>query len=174
MKRAEVLGLISDAGNCLAIAGTHGKTTTSAILAHVLNAGIGEVNAFIGGIMSNYDTNFLYGGNSDNYVVEADEFDRSFLFLHPEIAVINSMDADHLDIYGAHDDLKKTFHEFANQVVEGGKLLVHEHLLDEFKGQDYLSFGTLKESAFNAQNIHVTEGRFVFEFKIIRTGLLRV
>ena len=98
-KRSEVLGIISQGQFCIAVAGTHGKTTTSSIIAHMLtDSGFG-CTAFLGGIATNYNSNFLIGDNNV-VVVEADEYDRSFLTLHPDIAVITSMDADHLDIYG--------------------------------------------------------------------------
>lgn len=165
MKRAEVLGLLSNSNQCLAIAGTHGKTTTSAILAHILNAYFGEVNAFVGGIMSNYATNFLYGANSDLYVVEADEFDRSFLHLQPQIAVINSVDADHLDIYGGHDSLVNSFKEFASKVKPTGQLIVKHDLEGLFQGQvkNIFSFGVEVDAHFAAKNVHVSEGKFIFD-----------
>lgn len=167
LKRAEVLGLISDSGKCLAIAGTHGKTTTSAILAHVFKSAFSEVNAFVGGILTNYDTNFLYGADSDYYVVEADEFDRSFLFLTPQIAVVNSVDADHLDIYGEHDSLVDSFKEFANRVKPNGHLIVNHAIKSHFENatNSVLTFGIDSHADYNAINVRVEQGRFVFDLE---------
>jgi UDP-N-acetylmuramate--alanine ligase len=107
-KRSEVLGLITENSSTIAIAGTHGKTTTSSLTAHLIIAAGKKCNAFLGGITSNYKTNLLLGNQNDWTVVEADEFDRSFLTLHPELAVITSTDADHLDIYGRFSTVRPT------------------------------------------------------------------
>tara|TARA_R110002050_G_scaffold162939_2_gene292875 strand:- start:19772 stop:21130 length:1359 start_codon:yes stop_codon:yes gene_type:complete len=166
MKRAEVLGLIGNSGQCLAVAGTHGKTTTSAILAHIFKSAFGEVTAFVGGILSNYTTNFLYADSNDYFVVEADEFDRSFLHLHPQIAVINSVDADHLDIYGKKDALLESFHDFANNIKPGGTLIVNADISELFEITDVktTSFGIETEADFVAKNIQIAEGKYVFDF----------
>ena len=166
MKRAEVLGWISRESKTLAVAGTHGKTTTSAILAHIFQSFFGEVNAFVGGIMVNYDTNFLYGAHSPYFIVEADEFDRSFLQLTPYMAIINSVDADHLDIYGAHDSVISGFREFAQRVDPNGFLVVKHDLKPLFLGQypHVLTFGLEAAADFYAKNIRVENGRFVFDF----------
>ncbi|MEL7196188.1 MAG: UDP-N-acetylmuramate--L-alanine ligase [Bacteroidota bacterium] len=121
-KRAEVLGQISQAYRTLAVAGTHGKTTTSTMLTHVMRALGIDVTAFLGGISLNLNSNFVYG-ESDWLVVEADEYDRSFLHLHPEWAIITSLDPDHLDIYGSEEEMRKTYKAFARQAKH---LLVHE------------------------------------------------
>ncbi|WP_405377075.1 UDP-N-acetylmuramate--L-alanine ligase [Nonlabens sp. Asnod3-A02] len=126
LKRAQLLGQISRTMTCLAIAGTHGKTTTSAILAHLLYKSDVKVTAFLGGILEGYDTNYLCSG-TDVMVVEADEFDRSFMQLDPDIAGITSMDADHLDIYGDAATFEKTFHDFA-ELLDGKTLLLNEKL----------------------------------------------
>lgn len=115
VKRSRMLGEISEGQRCLAVAGTHGKTTTSTLLAHIFQHSGEGCSAFLGGISKNYDTNLLISGN-DVIVAEADEFDRSFLQLHPEIAVITSMDADHLDIYGDAVHINEAFKAFASQV----------------------------------------------------------
>ena len=115
VKRSRMLGEISEGQRCLAVAGTHGKTTTSTLLAHIFQHSGEGCSAFLGGISKNYDTNLLVSGN-DVIVAEADEFDRSFLQLHPEIAVITSMDADHLDIYGDSAHIKEAFKAFASQI----------------------------------------------------------
>ncbi|AGC75924.1 UDP-N-acetylmuramate--L-alanine ligase [Nonlabens dokdonensis] len=126
IKRAQLLGQISRTMTCLAIAGTHGKTTTSAILAHLLYKSDVNVTAFLGGILEEYHTNYLCSG-TDVMVVEADEFDRSFMQLDPDIAGITAMDADHLDIYGDVATFEKTFHDFAH-LLDGKKLLINENL----------------------------------------------
>ena len=103
----------------IAVAGTHGKTTTSCMVAHILKDSGKDCSAFLGGIASNYNSNVLFGKN-DIVVVEADEYDRSFLTLYPDIAIITSMDADHLDIYGDHEHLTDSFRQFASQIKESG------------------------------------------------------
>lgn len=138
MKRSEALGKISEEHFTLAIAGTHGKTTTTAMTAHILNACGRDTTAFIGGIANNFKSNLLLGKGSDSLlVVEADEFDRSFLHLQPNVSVINSIDADHLDIYGDRQHLVKSFNEFAQLTRE--QLIVKEGL--EIKGKDNIQFG---------------------------------
>jgi UDP-N-acetylmuramate--alanine ligase len=126
-KRAEVLGIISQGMKCVAIGGTHGKTTTSALTAHLLKVGELDNVALLGGIAENYQSNYI-SGKGEWVVVEADEFDRSFLWLHPDIAVVTSMDADHLDIYGTDEEIKKSFHQFANQTKEGGVVFTKPEL----------------------------------------------
>ena len=134
LKRSQVLGLISEQSKTVGVAGTHGKTTTSTLLAHILKQSHVDCNAFLGGISSNYNTNLLLNEKSSEnieqsiMVVEADEFDRSFLTLHPFISIITSTDADHLDIYGEHDELKKSFLDYANRLVEGGTLIIKKEL----------------------------------------------
>ena len=109
-KRSEVLGMITDGRYTIAVAGTHGKTTTSSMIAHLLNDRSEGVTAFVGGIMSNYSSNLLIGDEDAPIVVEADEFDRSFLTLHPDVAVITSIDPDHLDIYKDEESLTSSFY----------------------------------------------------------------
>ena len=134
LKRSQVLGLISEQSKTVGVAGTHGKTTTSTLLAHILKQSHVDCNAFLGGISSNYNTNLLLNEKSSEnleqsvMVVEADEFDRSFLTLHPFISIITSTDADHLDIYGEHEELKKSFLDYANRLVEGGTLIIKKEL----------------------------------------------
>jgi UDP-N-acetylmuramate--alanine ligase len=124
IKRAEVLGLISRNHKTLAVAGTHGKTTTSTLIAHLLEQGGMHPVAFLGGISVNYNSNYLPGTTSSILVAEADEYDRSFLHLHPHTAVITSTDADHLDIYGKKDALVQSFSDFADQVDTAGNLIL--------------------------------------------------
>jgi UDP-N-acetylmuramate--alanine ligase len=127
MKRAEALGLISRSHRCIAVAGTHGKTTTSAILTHLLRSGGLDCSAFLGGISTNYGTNFLLG-SSEWVVVEADEYDRSFLHLYPSLLILNALDPDHLDIYGDAEAMRQTYYQLIRQVKPGGTLLLRTGL----------------------------------------------
>lgn len=156
-KRAQLLGQISRTMTCLAIAGTHGKTTTSAILAHLLYQSDIKVTAFLGGILEGYHTNYLCSGN-DVMVVEADEFDRSFLQLYPDIAGITAIDADHLDIYGDAATFEKTFYDFA-KLLDGKMLLVNEQL--DING---ITVG-LNKGDYQAINITVLDGAYHFDLK---------
>jgi UDP-N-acetylmuramate--alanine ligase len=158
-KRSQVLGLISKGMFTVAVAGTHGKTTTSCMVAHILKFSGKDCSAFLGGIASNYQTNVLFG-KSDIVVVEADEYDRSFLTLYPDTAIITSMDADHLDIYGDHSQLTESFKLFASQIKEGGTLIYHEGLpLNE--GVTYNIDGN---ADVKASNIRIEHGDFYFDF----------
>lgn len=162
MKRSEALGKISEQHFTLAIAGTHGKTTTTAMTAHILKTCGRNTTAFIGGIANNFDSNLLLGNGDDSIlVVEADEFDRSFLRLKPDISVINSIDADHLDIYGDRQHLVKSFNEFA-QLTEK-QLIVKEGL--EIEGEGILRFGFGDGNDYRAE-ILTSEGG-VTDFVII-------
>lgn len=155
LKRSEVLGKITETTFCLAVAGTHGKTTTSSILGHIM----AEVNAtsFLGGISENYNSNLILGADKIS-VVEADEFDRSFLKLSPNIACITSIDADHLDIYGDTETLNESFIEFSNKVSE--TLIVAKGL--PFKGRTY----AVNEIAdYEAFNLKVESGKYSFDVK---------
>lgn len=165
LKRAEVLGLISQNMRTIAIGGTHGKTTTSSITAHLLKVGGIDCTAFLGGIVENFGGNYV-AGNSDWVVIEADEFDRSFLHLHPEIASVLSTDADHLDIYGTYESLIETgFKPFAAQTAENGLFLVQhasESLFPATKNK--VSFG-VEEGNCKAVNIRLTENGLVFDYQ---------
>ena len=158
-KRAEVLGIITKDTFCFAVAGTHGKTTTSSILGHILFESGVDVTAFLGGIVENYNSNLIGNGKTVT-VVEADEFDRSFLHLHPNIACITSMDADHLDIYGDSASIEATFREFASKVIDKTKLFVPKGL--PLEG---LTVGINEASTFQAQNIRIENGFYVFDVK---------
>ncbi len=171
-KRAEVLGIITKDTFCFAVAGTHGKTTTSSILGHVLYECGLDVTAFLGGIVENYNSNLIGSGKTIT-VVEADEFDRSFLHLHPNIACITSMDADHLDIYGDDASIKASFKEFADKVEDKNKLFVINGL--PLNG---ITVGVNDDSKFVAHNIRIIDGWYVFdvttpteEIKDIKFGL---
>ena len=170
LKRSEVLGLITKEHKTVAIAGTHGKTTTSSLITHILKvAGVNMV-AFLGGVTTNYATNLVMEGEAGAntiVVAEADEFDRSFLKLFPDIAVITSVDADHLDIYGNHQEVIKSFTDFANQVNQGGLLIKHESIRaidNEIEGIDVNTYG-MSRGQFFASRI-TTEGGF-FEFNLV-------
>ena len=156
VKRAEALGEITSGKRCLAVSGTHGKTTTSTMLAHILAESGEGCTAFLGGISKNYGTNLLLGDN-DVIVAEADEFDRSFLHLHPEAAVVTSMDADHLDIYSDIDDLRRTFVKFGLQT--GKYLVIKKGLEERFRSAgaraEILTYG--KDGDFYASDI-VSDG----------------
>lgn len=163
-KRAEVLGIISRAKRAAAVAGTHGKTSTTSILTHVLKEGGVDCSAFLGGIATNYQSNFVQG-KTDWVVVEADEFDRSFLHLSPEIAAIMSMDPDHLDIYGDEDSILETgFLAFAKKIKPGGTLLVNHDFIQHFENQRVSSFG-IDKGDYQAQNVRAESGYMVFDLK---------
>lgn len=159
-KRSEVLGIISKGMFTIAVAGTHGKTTTSSVIAHILKHSGYDCSAFLGGIATNYNTNFLIG-NNNTVVVEADEYDRSFLTLHPDIAIITSMDADHLDIYGDKNQLAKSFRLFAAQLKPSGKLIYRKGLALA-NGQTYAAN---EVADIQAVNIRIKNAEFHFDFK---------
>ena len=169
-KRAEVLGIISRAKRCIAIAGTHGKTTTSTMTAHLLRACGVDATAFVGGISLNLGSNFVEGA-SDWVVVEADEYDRSFLHLHPEVAVLNSLDPDHLDIYGTPEAVVESYKQFVRQIKPGGKLIYRHGLpLNDVaaelvaSGRHVFTFG-IEEGYYEAYNVHVEDGQMAFGLK---------
>jgi UDP-N-acetylmuramate--alanine ligase len=171
-KRAEVLGIITRETFCFAVAGTHGKTTTSSILAHILFESGADVTSFLGGIVENYNSN-LVGNGKTITVVEADEFDRSFLHLHPNIACITSMDADHLDIYGDTDSIEASFLEFADKVSDKSKLFITSGL--PLEG---ITVGIDEPSDYKGFNIRIENSNYVFDvqtpseiIKNIRFGL---
>lgn len=158
-KRAEVLGIITKDTFCFAVAGTHGKTTTSSILGHILHESGADVTAFIGGIVENYNSN-LVGNGKTVTVVEADEFDRSFLHLHPNIACITSMDADHLDIYGTSDAIEESFVEFANKVEDKSRLFITTEL--PLKG---VTVAVNEDAVYSAVNVRIDNGNYIFDVK---------
>jgi len=168
-KRSQVLGLISKSKFTVAVAGTHGKTTTSTMGAHILKDSGMDCSAFLGGISSNYGTNVLYGKN-DIVVVEADEYDRSFLTLYPNIAVITSMDADHLDIYGDHAHLTDSFKMFASQIKPGG-VLIHKQGLALDSGYTYSIHDPADAIALN---IRIENGSFYFDFRNSNTDITNI
>ncbi len=159
LKRSAVLGEITKDTFCFAVAGTHGKTTTTSILGHLLSECGVEVTAFLGGISENYNSNFILKGTKVT-VVEADEFDRSFLTLSPDMACITSMDADHLDIYGEADALRSSFVEFSKKLKTNGKLFIKNGL--PLKG---ITFGIEDSSDYSVQNLKISNGSYVFDVK---------
>lgn len=171
MKRSEALGLISNDRNSIGIAGTHGKTTTSAMTTHVLKVGGIDVSAFLGGITVDYQSNFLIG-HSDVVVLEADEYDRSFLRLSPFIASISSMDPDHLDIYGDENVMVDGFKAYAAKIRDNGYLIIKEGLLDKFTAQELLALDsrsiTVLEYGETGQvlikNLRVELGKYIFDY----------
>jgi len=170
LKRSEVLGLITKSHKTIAVAGTHGKTTTSSLITHILKvAGVNMV-AFLGGVTTNYASNLISEGEANEntiVVAEADEFDRSFLKLFPDIAVITSVDPDHLDIYGNHQEVIKSFTDFTRQINKGGLLVKHESIRaidNELDGVEVNTYG-MSRGQFFASRI-TTEGGF-FEFNLV-------
>lgn len=173
MKRAQVLGEITRAQRSICIAGTHGKTTTCTMTAHILNQSMVGCNAFLGGISKNFDKNILISKKNDLVVIEADEFDHSFLTLSPQMAVITSADPDHLDIYKNEEAYRKAFEDFAALVRPGGTLLVKKGLQLSIKpkaGIRMLSY-SVKEGDFHAENIRMGNGNIVFDF-VHPTGII--
>ena len=168
-KRAEVLGIITKDTFCFAVAGTHGKTTTSSILGHILYESGADVTSFLGGIVENYNSNLIGTGKTIT-VVEADEFDRSFLHLHPDIACVTSMDADHLDIYGDSAAMEASFVEFADKVEDKSKLFITKDLPLEGVRVEISESKTLSEvppsgvrGLFKAFNVRIEKGNYVFD-----------
>ena len=157
LKRSELLGIISKNKFCIAVAGTHGKTTTASILSHILLENNIKFTSFIGGISENYNTNFIQNGD-EIILVEADEFDRSFLTLYPDIACITSIDPDHLDVYYNEQSLHDSFTDFTNNVKNEGVLLVNEKI--SIKGS---TFGFDKNSDFHITNYNVSNEEVFFD-----------
>ena len=165
LKRSQVLGLVTENTFCLAVAGTHGKTTTTSILGHLMYECNVPLTAFLGGVSENYNSNFIENGTEVS-VVEADEFDRSFLTLSPDIACITSMDADHLDIYGDASEVKKSFEDFSKKVKVNGKLFVRNGL--PLKG---ITYGIEDDADYSVQNIKIENGAYIFDVKTPKTLL---
>ena len=164
-KRAQVLGTLTQSHKGLCVAGTHGKTTTSTMCAHIMHQGHLDCNAFLGGISKNYGTNYILS-DSDYVVIEADEFDRSFHWLRPWMSVITSTDPDHLDIYGTKEAYLESFRHYSELIQPGGALIVHrglemkENLQPGVRRHDY----SLSEGDFHAENIRIVNGGITFDF----------
>lgn len=168
IKRAAALGLISNEFETFAVAGTHGKTTTSAILAHVLYHTKEQVNAFIGGLTTNYNSNCIVAPNSRRMVVEADEFDRSFLQLKPNYAIVTTIDSDHLDIYGDGDELKSSFKKFTQKINPTGILFAHTDVrkeLDLSHPKAIFSYGFDRKADWVGSNLIYEDGHFYFDIQ---------
>lgn len=166
-KRSEVLGMLSQDKKCIAVAGTHGKTTITTMIAHLMRQSRMGCNAFLGGISKNYKTNYLVDKEGQYVVVEADEFDRSFLKLNPQKAIITAVDEDHLDIYSDHQDLKDAFKQFVNQINPGGKLIIKADLDFTVPKRDDIETYTYSlnaDSDFRAENIRIDNGLYIFDF----------
>ena len=164
-KRAQVLGTLTKAHKGLCVAGTHGKTTTSTMCAHIMHQSHLDCNAFLGGISKNYGTNYILS-DSDYVVIEADEFDRSFHWLRPWMSVITATDPDHLDIYGTKEAYLESFRHYSELIQPGGALIIHrglemkEHLQDGVRRYDY----SLTEGDFHAEHIRIENGEITFDF----------
>lgn len=167
-KRSEVLGLITRDTFCFAVAGTHGKTTTSSILAHLLKESNTPFTAFLGGISEDFNSNFLSQG-TDYSVVEADEFDRSFLRLYPDVACITSIDPDHLDIFGDAETLMESFKDFAGCLKPNGKLFIRNGL--PING---ITYGIEDDSDYCIRNIKIEHGTYIFDLDTPVTSLTGV
>ena len=135
VKRAQALGELTKGKKCIAVAGSHGKTSTSTMIAHLLSGAPCGCSAFLGGISKNFDSNLHVDDNSEYIVVEADEYDRSFLQLHPHLAVITATDPDHLDIYGTHEQMLEAYVQFANQVSTDGRLFLKDGIFRTSDGE---------------------------------------
>ena len=167
-KRSEVLGIITRDVYSIAVAGTHGKTTISSMIAHLLNASEMGCSAFVGGIMTNYNTNVLLAGTDSPVIMEADEYDRSFMRLSPDYSILNSLDPDHLDIYQDRDSMVSTYLDFLKLNDVKGRLLIHrdpaQQLGDKLDGFQYRSFG-LKNADITANNLRVEDGNNLFDYE---------
>jgi len=177
MKRARMLGELTKDHFTVAVAGTHGKTSISAMTAHIFNIAAKKITALVGGLMNNYHSNVILNLPADLLIVEADEFDRSFLEIQPDISVISSIDADHLDIYKDKQKLVRGFLDFARKLPEDG-LLIHHNSLKLFDDipAGKISYGIDKEADVRAENVRIEEGAFVFDlaFEQIRIDGIRM
>lgn len=162
LKRSQMLGLLGEGRRVMAVAGTHGKTTTTTMVAHFNAVAAGEGSAFLGGISKNFDSNLVLGAGL-RMAVEADEFDRSFLQLHPQAAVITSVDPDHLDIYGTYEAVREAFAQFAGQITPGGTLILKKGIelpLEQADIRRYTYHVTDSEADFHAENLRVDGGGY--------------
>lgn len=165
-KRAQVLGTLTKASRGLCFAGTHGKTTTSTICAHIMHQSHVDCNAFLGGISKNYGTNYILSDRSEYVVIEADEFDRSFHWLTPWMSVITSTDPDHLDIYGTKEAYLESFRHYTSLIQPGGALIIHKNLEvkpDVQEGVRVYEYSR-NEGDFHAENIKIENGEITFDF----------
>lgn len=167
-KRSKVLGMVMSEKYAIAVAGTHGKTTTSSMVAHILKHSGSNVTAFLGGITANYHTNYITSASTDIVVAEADEFDRSFLQIHPDLSIITSTDADHLDIYGQSTELENTYSAFAEQLKPGGKLYYQKNARIAPAPGRY-TYSSFEKAYLEIEQFEVVAGRF--EFEVIKGGI---
>ena len=165
-KRAQVLGTLTRTHKGLCVAGTHGKTTTSTMCAHIMHQSSMDCNAFLGGISKNYGTNYILSDKSDFVVIEADEFDRSFHWLRPWMTVITSTDPDHLDIYGTKEAYLESFRHYTTLIQPGGALIIHKGLEMKADVQDGVRVFEYSrdEGDFHAENIRIADGEIIFDF----------
>lgn len=165
-KRAQLLGLLTRSQKGLCVAGTHGKTTTSTMCAHLMHQSHIDCNAFLGGISKNYHTNYIVSNTSDYVVIEADEFDRSFHWLRPWISVITSTDPDHLDIYGTKEAYLESFRHYSTLIQPGGALIIHRGLEMKPAVADGVTVYEydLEQGEFHAENIIIENGEITFDF----------
>lgn len=165
-KRSQVLGMLTQSGKGLCVAGTHGKTTTSTMTAHLLHQSSVGCNAFLGGISKNYGTNLLLSEESEYIVIEADEFDRSFHWLTPFATVITATDADHLDIYGTKEAYLESFNHYTSLIRQGGALIVRKGIELEPRLQEGVTLYTYsrEEGDFHAENIRIGNGEIIFDY----------
>lgn len=180
LKRSQVLGIISQAHPTIGVAGTHGKTTTSTLIAHLFKQSSLDCMAFLGGISANYSSNLLLSDSYDaqtHMVVEADEYDRSFLTLFPQTAIITAVDADHLDIYGDHAEVKRNFVKYAQQTKDSGFIILKKGLEitdnrfpnDQIMQRDYITYAVNEEADFSAQQIRIEQGEYYFDLHTPKT-----
>lgn len=163
-KRAEILGFLSKDKKSIGIAGTHGKTTVSTITAHLLKQSSLDCSAFLGGISRNYESNLLIGDDTEHMVLEADEFDRSFLHLSPHIAVITSMDADHLDVYGSKEELHKCFYQYISKIKAAGSLILKKGLnISTTQDINLYTYSVEEKADFYVLNLELCDGYFKFD-----------
>lgn len=165
-KRSQVLGLLTQSGKGLCVAGTHGKTTTSTMTAHLLHQSSIGCNAFLGGISKNYSTNLLLSDSSEYVVIEADEFDRSFHWLTPFATIITATDADHLDIYGTKEAYLESFNHYTSLIRPGGALIIRKGIELEPRLQEGVTLYTYsrEEGDFHAENIRIGNGEIIFDY----------
>ena len=165
-KRAQVLGTLTRAHKSLCVAGTHGKTSTSTMCAHIMHQSHCDCNAFLGGISKNYGTNYILSDESDYIVIEADEFDRSFHWLRPWMSVITATDPDHLDIYGTKEAYLESFHHYTTLIQPGGTLIIHRDLEMKQEVQEGVTVYEYSrdEGDFHADNVVIDNGRITFDF----------
>ncbi|MBL4576824.1 MAG: UDP-N-acetylmuramate--L-alanine ligase [Flavobacteriales bacterium] len=170
LKRAEVLGRIADNGQSICVAGTHGKTTVTSMIAHIMKSAGVSSNTLLGGISTNYGTNHIQHENGDLVIAEADEYDRSFLFLHPNTAIVTSVDADHLDIYEDHSSMTESYIDYTNNVINGGIIILSEDVSNAIgeRVNPYataLTYSIDGATDYFAHNVAVADGHYTFDVR---------